>query len=203
MSRLDQDHVMDILAEVLDLPHAKRAAFLDSTCARRPDLRRELEELLACADRASATFDAAAQQIVQPDPEQIGPYEILEPIGEGGMAIVYKARQHHPVARTVALKLIKLGMDTRQFVARFESERQTLAMMDHPNVARVYDAGSTETGRPYVVMEYVPGQALLEYCDQRQLGIRKRLELFIVVCDAVEHAHRKGIIHRDLKDSNV
>ncbi len=203
MPPVDQDRVMDILAAAVELPAEQRAVFLDSTCAGAVELRREVDELLACAAPASAAFDAAAERIVQPDPDRIGPYEILEPIGEGGMAIVYKAQQHQPVRRIVALKLIKLGMDTRQFVARFESERQALAMMDHPNVARVYDAGSTETGRPYFVMEYVAGESLLDYCDQHNLALRQRLELFIVVCEAVEHAHRKGIIHRDLKNSNV
>jgi serine/threonine protein kinase len=203
MSRMDQDRVLNILADAVELPGPARVAFLDSTCGGEADLRREVEELLACADPAVAAFDAAAQQIVHPDPERIGPYEILEPIGEGGMAVVYKAQQHHPVKRVVAVKLIKLGMDTRQFVARFEAERQALALMNHANVARVFDAGSTETGRPYFVMEYVPGQPILEYCDDHHLSVRERLELFTVVCDAVEHAHRKGIIHRDIKNSNV
>ena len=203
MKPVDQDRVMSVLAEAVELPPAQRAGFLDLTCAGEPDLRREVEELLTCADPAASVFDAAAQHIVQPDPDRIGSYEILEPIGEGGMAVVYRAQQHHPVRRTVAIKLIKLGMDTRQFVARFESERQALALMDHPNVARVYDAGSTDTGRPYFVMEYVAGAPLLDYCDAHHLDLRQRLELFAVVCKAVEHAHRKGIIHRDLKNSNV
>src|SRR5688572_1846858 len=203
MSRLDQDRVMSILADAVELPAPARRAFLDSTCATEPELRREVEELLACADPAAAAFEAAEQQIVQPDPGRIGPYELVEPIGEGGMAVVYKARQHHPVKRTVAIKLIKLGMDTRQFVARFESERQALAMMDHPNVARVFDAGSTGSGRPYFVMEHVPGEPILDWCDARRLALRDRLALFVPVCEAVEHAHRKGIIHRDLKSSNV
>ena len=195
---------MDILAEAMELPAARRIAFLDSACAGDDaDVRTEVEELLGFAEQASASFEAASEQLVQLDPEQIGPYEILEPVGEGGMAIVYKARQQQPVQRVVALKLIKLGMDTRQFVTRFESERQALALMDHPNIARVFDAGSTQTGRPYFVMEYVPGESLLRYCDEHHLGLRERLELFVVVCDAVEHAHRKGIIHRDIKDSNV
>ena len=203
MRGLDHDRVTDLFAEARQLPPARRGAFLDSTCAGESELRREVEELLSCADGASAAFDAAEKQIVESDPQRIGPYQLLEPIGEGGMAIVYKAQQHHPVKRIVAIKLIKLGMDTRQFVARFESERQALAMMDHPNLARVYDAGSTEIGRPYFVMEYVAGEPILRWCDARQLPIRQRLELFISVCDAVEHAHRRGIIHRDLKDSNV
>ena len=203
MTRVNQDRAMTIFAEAAELPAGQRPAFLDAACAADPELRREVEELLACDDTAAATFDAAAQHIVQPDPDRIGPYEIIDPIGEGGMAVVYRAQQHHPVRRTVAVKLMKLGMDTRQFVARFESERQALALMDHPNVARVYDAGSTETGRPYFVMEYVAGEPLLDYCDARHLELRRRLELFAVVCEAVEHAHRKGIIHRDLKNSNV
>jgi len=203
MNRLDPDRVMDILAEAMELPAPRRNAFLDSTCVGEPELRRELEDLLACADPASAVFDAALQQVVQPDPEQIGQYQIIEPIGEGGMAIVYKAQQRRPVDRIVAIKLIKLGMDTRQFVARFESERQALAVMNHPSIARVHDAGSTDTGRPYFVMEYVPGESILRWCDSRRLPLEDRLELFIAVCEAVEHAHRKGIIHRDLKDSNV
>ena len=203
MAAADQDRVMSVFAEAVELPAAQRAAFVDTACAGDAELRREVDELLACADPAAATFDAAAEQIVQPDPDRIGRYDIVEAVGEGGMAVVYKAEQHHPVRRTVALKLVKLGMDTRQFVARFEAERQALALMDHPNVARVYDAGSTDTGRPYFVMEYVAGEPLLDHCDARHLGLRQRLELFTVVCEAVEHAHRKGIIHRDLKNSNV
>src|SRR3954454_13031257 len=203
MNELDPDRVMSILADAMELPIARRGAFLDSTCLGEPELRREVEELLGCADNASTAFDAAAQQIVQSDPDQIGPYQIIEPIGEGGMAIVYRAKQQFPVKRTVALKLVKLGMDTRQFVARFEGERQALAVMDPPNVARVYDAVSTDTGRPYFVMEYVPGPPILKYCDAQNLDLRARLALFVVVCEAVEHAHRKGIIHRDLKDANV
>jgi len=121
MSSLDHDQVMSILAEAMDLPPIRRAEFLESACSGKPDLRRELDELLTYADDAPAVFEAASEQIIEPDPKTIGPYEILEPIGEGGMAVVYKAQQHRPVRRVVALKLIKLGMDTRQFVARFES----------------------------------------------------------------------------------
>src|SRR5687767_7460882 len=153
MSRFDHDRVMEILDGALQLPEPRRCWFLDSTCAGEPDLRREVEELLHYAPDADAAFVTASEVVKRggEDPDQIGSYDVLEPIGEGGMAIVYKAQQQRPVRRTVALKLIKLGMDTRQFVARFESERQALAMMDHPNVARVFDAGSTDTGRPYFV----------------------------------------------------
>ncbi|MBL8861166.1 MAG: serine/threonine protein kinase [Planctomycetes bacterium] len=134
---------------------------------------------------------------------RIGPYRILEQIGEGGFGVVFLAEQREPVVRQVALKIIKAGMDTRQFVARFEAERQALALMDHPHIARVIDGGATETGRPYFVMELVKGAPIAEYCDEHNLTIAERLELFGQVCDAVQHAHQKGIIHRDLKPSNL
>ncbi|MBM4000018.1 MAG: tetratricopeptide repeat protein [Planctomycetes bacterium] len=134
---------------------------------------------------------------------QIGPFKLLEEIGQGGMGIVYLAEQIEPVRRTVALKVIKPGMDTRQVVARFEAERQALAMMTHPNIARVLDAGETDSGRPYFAMELVRGIPVTDYCNQHQLGLRERLELFVTVCRAVQHAHQKGVIHRDLKPSNV
>ena len=133
----------------------------------------------------------------------IGPYKLLQQIGEGGMGTVYMAEQTRPVQRKVALKVIKAGMDTRQVIARFEAERQALAMMDHANIARVLDAGATESGRPYFVMELVKGVPITKYCDEQHLTPRQRLELFIPVCQAVQHAHQKGIIHRDLKPSNV
>jgi serine/threonine protein kinase/Tfp pilus assembly protein PilF len=135
--------------------------------------------------------------------ERIGNYKILESIGEGGMGTVYLAEQTEPFHRRVAIKIIKLGMDTHQVVARFDAERQALAVMDHPNIAKVYDAGKTETGRPYFVMEYVPGVPVTEYCDHHKLTIRQRLELFIGLCHAIQHAHQKGVIHRDLKPSNI
>ena len=133
----------------------------------------------------------------------IGPYKLLEQIGEGGMGVVYMAEQTQPVRRKVALKIIKPGMDTKQVIARFEAERQALAMMDHPNIAKVLDAGATESGRPYFVMELVRGIPITEYCDQHRLPINERLELFMQVCQAVQHAHQKGIIHRDIKPTNV
>jgi tetratricopeptide (TPR) repeat protein len=136
-------------------------------------------------------------------PEQIGPYKIIQELGEGGFGIVYLAEQEQPVRRRVALKIIKLGMDTKQVIARFEAERQALAMMDHPNIARVFDAGATETGRPYFVMELVKGVPVTDYCDENRLTPRQRLELFIPICQAVQHAHQKGVIHRDIKPTNV
>jgi len=134
---------------------------------------------------------------------QIGPYRLLQMLGEGGMGQVWLAEQKSPIHRRVALKLIKAGMDTKAVVARFESERQALALMDHPNIAQVYDAGSTTEGRPYFAMEYVPGLPITDYCDSHQLTMKERLELFTQVCDGVQHAHQKAIIHRDLKPSNV
>ena len=130
-------------------------------------------------------------------------YKLLEELGSGGMGVVYKAEQFKPIKRSVALKIIKLGMDTRQVVARFETERQALAVMDHPNISKVFDGGATETGRPYFVMEFVRGIPITEYCDKHKLTTRERLELFIPICQAVQHAHQKGVIHRDLKPSNV
>ena len=135
--------------------------------------------------------------------DRIGRYKLLEKIGEGGMGVVYMAEQEEPVRRRVALKIIKLGMDTRQVVARFEAERQALAMMDHPNIAKVLDGGATETGRPYFVMELVQGVPITEFCDKNQLSTEERLKLFIPVCQAIQSAHQKGIIHRDIKPSNV
>jgi serine/threonine protein kinase len=139
----------------------------------------------------------------QAAPERIGPYRILQVLGEGGMGIVYLAEQVEPIRRRVALKVVKPGMDTREVLARFEAERQALAVMSHANVARVFDAGATEQGRPYFVMEYVPGIRITEYCDMRCLSVRERLELFTEVCNAIQHAHQKGVIHRDIKPSNV
>jgi serine/threonine protein kinase len=133
----------------------------------------------------------------------IGPYHLLQLIGEGGMGEVWLAEQRQPVRRRVAVKLIKIGMDTREVVARFESERQALALMDHPAIAKVFDAGSTPEGRPYFVMEYVVGLPITEYCDRHKLSTRQRLELFMQVCEGVQHAHQKAIIHRDLKPSNI
>ena len=133
----------------------------------------------------------------------IGPYQLLHLIGQGGMGEVWLAEQKQPVHRRVALKLIKAGMDTREVVARFESERQALALMDHPAIAKVFDAGSTPEGRPYFVMEYVAGLPISDYCDRHRLTMRQRMELFIQVCEGVQHAHQKAIIHRDLKPSNI
>ena len=133
----------------------------------------------------------------------IGPYRVLSVLGEGGMGVVYLAHQEQPIKRRVALKLIKPGMDSREVVARFESERQALALMTHPNIAKVFDAGRADDGRPFFAMEHVPGIPITEYCDQQRLTNRARLELIIPVCEALHHAHQKGIVHRDVKPSNI
>ncbi len=151
-----------------------------------------------------APVGTSAPRLIAEGPgAQIGPYKLLQKIGEGGMGVVYMAEQEQPVRRKAALKIIKPGMDTAQVVARFEAERQALAMMDHPNIARVLDAGATDSGRPFFVMELVNGIAITEYCDRARLTPRERLELFVSVCRAIQHAHQKGIIHRDVKPSNV
>jgi len=190
----------------------KRAAYLDEACAGNAQLRAEVDALLRW-DREAGGFmdlsdrDPDATREAPPIPDmtgtEIGRYKLLEKIGEGGMATVYMAEQRHPICRRVALKIIKLGMDTRQVIARFEAERQALAMMEHPNIATVLDAGTTETGRPYFVMELVRGLAITKFCDANNLTTRERLELFVSVCHAVQHAHQRGIIHRDIKPSNV
>src|SRR5262249_7717591 len=134
---------------------------------------------------------------------RLGPYKLLQPIGEGGMGAVWMAEQQEPVRRLVAVKLIRAGLDSGQAVARFEAERQALALMDHPHIAKIFDRGTTADGRPYLVMELIKGTPITRYCDEHRLTLRQRLELFIPVCEAIQHAHQKGIIHRDLKPSNV
>jgi len=197
--------------EVSEIQSAEgRRAFLDQTCGDATALRAEVEELLRADETAGgfladpkrdASLDSVPVTLKEGD--QVGRYRLVEKIGEGGCGVVYLAEQTEPVRRRVALKVIKLGMDTRSVIARFEAERQALAMMDHPNIARVLDAGATETGRPFFVMELVSGIKITDYCAQKQLSIAERLRLFIQVCHAVQHAHQKGIIHRDLKPSNV
>jgi serine/threonine protein kinase len=191
---------------------AARSAYLAEACAGDDRLRRHLEELLAMHQQLGSFLEAPAPALAITVDEQplregpgtvLGPYKLLEQIGEGGFGVVFMAEQQPPLRRKVALKVLKPGMDTRQVIARFEAERQALAMMDHPNIARVFDGGETATGRPYFVMELVKGIPITDYCDQSQLTPRERLALFISVCQAVQHAHQKGIIHRDLKPSNV
>ncbi|PWU18270.1 MAG: hypothetical protein C5B50_09580 [Verrucomicrobia bacterium] len=201
---------------------AERPAYLDKTCAGDAALRVRVEELLAAAEKAQTFLKDPAPGAERPaNPpvaptlvmnmaasaekagDRIGHYKLLQQIGEGGCGLVYMAEQEEPVRRRVALKVIKLGMDTKSVIARFEAERQALAMMDHPNIAKVLDAGATEAGRPYFVMELVRGIKITDYCDEHNLSTNERLELFMQVCHAVQHAHQKGIIHRDLKPSNI
>jgi serine/threonine protein kinase/tetratricopeptide (TPR) repeat protein len=188
----------------------ERAAFVAQACAGDDALRCRVLELLAAHDASQGPLDApppglAVTQVSAPERPgtQIGTYKLLQQIGEGGMGVVYMAEQHEPVKRRVALKIIKPGMDSRQVIARFEAERQALSLMDHPNIAKVLDAGTTESGRPYFVMELVKGQPITQYCDEKHLTPRQRLELLLPVCQAIQHAHQKGIIHRDIKPTNI
>ncbi len=206
----DEKSIFNIAVHI-DCADARRE-YLDQACADRPEMRQRIEVLLQMEDedprfledsaQTQPTLDFDSIELNTPD-AQIGPYKLLEVIGEGGMGTVYMAEQTEPVKRRVALKLIKTGMDTRQVIARFEAERQALALMDHPNIAKVHDAGATESGRPYFVMELVKGKPITEFCDEQRLDTEARLKLFQKVCQAVQHAHQKGIIHRDLKPSNV
>jgi serine/threonine protein kinase/Tfp pilus assembly protein PilF len=224
----------EIFHRALDRPDPEaRAAYMQQACAGNPALRAAVEALLRANVGASDFLErptpapaatVAEEPVTEGPGTSIGPYKLMEQIGEGGMGLVFVAEQQEPIRRKVALKVIKPGMDTRQVIARFEAERQALALMDHPNIAKVLDGGATDessrhtpcaeaddgtrsvpatTGRPYFVMELVKGVQITEYCDQNQVPIRARLELFLDVCNAVQHAHQKGIIHRDIKPPNV
>ncbi len=198
----------------LELPREQRETYLNQACAGDAALRARIEALLAGHEQTDGILDKAneaALQTPRPRPippaenpgDKIGPYKLLQQIGEGGCGVVWMAEQESPVRRRVALKIIKLGMDTKLVVARFEAERQALALMDHPNIAKVFDAGATETGRPFFVMELVRGIRITDFCEQNHFSTGQRLALFTQVCQAVQHAHQKGIIHRDLKPSNI
>jgi serine/threonine protein kinase/tetratricopeptide (TPR) repeat protein len=205
-----------IFEQALDLDSAEeRQSFLQAACGDDVALRQRLEALLQAHDRAEGFLDSAGAppdlgrtvQLNLPPTEKpgdrIGRYKLLQQIGEGGCGVVYMAEQEEPVRRRVALKVIKLGMDTKSVIARFEAERQALALMDHPNISKVLDAGATETGRPYFVMELVRGIKITDFCDENNVPTQDRLKLFIQVCQAIQHAHQKGIIHRDIKPSNI
>ena len=205
---------------LLAIDPVSRAAVLERECGTDAELRQRVEALLIAHDEPGSLPVAAPELTVDevtansappPDPrpaEDIGTvvagrYKLLQQIGEGGMGSVFMAEQTQPVKRMVAFKVIKAGMDSKQVLARFESERQALALMDHPNIAKVLDAGSTERGHPFFVMELVKGVPLTQFCDDRQLSVGDRLAIFMQICRAVQHAHQKGIIHRDLKPSNI
>jgi serine/threonine protein kinase len=207
--------LIEVFNEARALPVGEQLErFLDEACGKDEQFRAELHSLLRAGHSGgdylqggppvATQLEAQFERLKPEEPgEFIGNYKLLQQIGHGGFGTVWMAQQHEPVRRRVALKIIKLGMDTKEVIARFEQERQALAMMDHPNIARVFDAGATATGRPYFVMELVRGVKITEYCDEQQLSTDERIDLFVHVCHAVQHAHQKGIIHRDLKPSNI
>jgi len=207
--KLDEKAIFNVARKIAS-PEA-RAEYLHQACGDDRNLLERVTTLLRAYEEQASFLESPpagdAPPIDQPITEKpgtvIGPYKLLEQIGEGGMGLVFMARQQEPVKRNVALKVIKPGMDSHQVIARFDAERQALAMMDHPNIARVLEAGSTDSGRPYFVMDLIKGIPITKYCDQERLSVRERLELFIRVCQAVQHAHQKGIIHRDIKPTNV
>ncbi len=201
----------DLFDAALQRPVHQRADYLEQACGDDAALRQRVAALLKACERTADFLDQPVapgalletQALALKAGDTIGRYKLLQQIGEGGCGIVYMAEQAEPVRRRVALKVIKLGMDTKSVIARFEAERQALAMMEHPNIAKVFDAGATETGRPYFVMELVRGIKITDYCDQNNLSTAERLDLFLQVCQAIQHAHQKGIIHRDIKPSNI
>ncbi|MEJ0091746.1 MAG: tetratricopeptide repeat protein [Limisphaerales bacterium] len=207
------DRDVAIFTEVLHLTVNERATYLERACGSDGELRKRVEALLKAHDEGGDFLEPSVQKISQQarmgvtwgekPGDRIGRYKLLQKIGEGGCGVVYMAEQEEPVRRQVALKVIKPGMDTESVITRFEAERQALALMDHPNIAKVFDAGAAESGRPYFVMELIRGVKITEYCDQNCLITEERLNLFIQVCRAVQHAHQKGIIHRDIKPSNI
>src|SRR5712672_3685427 len=204
---------IEVFTEAIQLPIGERPAFLDRACAEDEGLRRKIEALLRSNDRAEGFLEQPAageigaeraKAVVGEKPgDQVDRYRLVQQIGEGGCGVVFVAEQEQPVRRRVALKVVKPGMDTKSIIARFEAERQALALMDHPNIAKVFDAGATASGRPYFVMELVRGMKITEYCDHKSLTTEERLGLFVQVCRAIQHAHQKGVIHRDIKPSNI
>jgi serine/threonine protein kinase len=209
-----------LLARLFDVPAGERTTLWEKACAEDPGLRVRLPEIARRLEKpfalrptlpaalASEDLMRALEYALAPADREnigtlIGSYKLLQKIGEGGFGSVWMAEQLEPIRRRVALKIVKVGMDTDEVIARFEVERQALALMDHPNIARVFDAGGTDLGRPYFVMELVRGIPITKYCDENRIPTEDRLRMFIAVCHAVQHAHQKGIIHRDLKPSNI
>src|SRR5437763_2911391 len=198
----------EIFEQALDItPTEERLHFLMSACGKDAALLARVQALLR-ADEAGESFlseqpRATVVLVIEKPGDRIGRYKLLQQIGEGGCGVVYMAEQTEPVRRRVALKVIKLGMDTKQVIARFEAERQALALMDHPNIAKVLEAGATEAGGPYFVMELVRGIKITDFCDEKSVPTADRLKLFTQVCQAIQHAHQKGVIHRDIKPSNI
>jgi serine/threonine protein kinase len=213
---LDYERLKRLVLVARSIPSTERAAWLDTACGGDGALRAEAEALLAhdetpdpritgraVRERYAADLAAGLGAPPAPIPERIGPWRLREPIGEGGMGIVYRAEQDEPLKREVALKLVRSGLDAGLLAQRLEAERATLARMEHPFIARVFAAGAEPSVGPYVVMELVRGEPITAFCDQHRLSVRRRVELFIRVCEAVHHAHRKGVLHLDLKPSNV
>jgi non-specific serine/threonine protein kinase/serine/threonine-protein kinase len=207
MEKLGQwQKVKEIVGSVLERPAAERRAYLDQLCSHDSELRAEVESLIsAFPDSAGFLEDLWPVSSAEAETQRqvIGPYRLLKELGVGGMGQVWLAEQTEPIRRQVALKLIRAGMFDSATVQRFKAERQSLAIMDHPTIAKVFDAGTTPAGQPYLVMEYVDGRPITDYCDFKKLTIRERIQLFMRVCEGVQHAHQKAIIHRDLKPSNV
>src|ERR1700677_1736360 len=205
--------VVEVFTHAIQLPADERAAYLDRVFGSDAELLQEVLMLLQAHDSSGSFLERTpnatiVENLQEPSiafnpGDRVGRYKILNQIGEGGCGVVYSAEQEQPIRRLVALKIIKPGMDTKSVVARFEAERQALALMDHPSIAKVFDAGATESGRPYFVMELIRGLKITGYCDQNLLTTGERLELFVQVCQAIQHAHQKGIIHRDIKPSNI
>src|SRR5690349_2455423 len=221
MSQSNQS-LRTIFNEAVEIADARqRREYLVHACGDDMGLRQRIEELIAANDEAGRFLGrvgdtdrptgpdvapgrtALLAAVTEKPGDRIGRYKLLQQIGEGGCGVVYMAEQEEPVRRRVALKVIKLGMDTKSVITRFEAERQALALMDHPNIAKVLDAGATDAGRPYFVMELVRGVRITDYCDDNNIPTEERLKLFAQVCQAIQHAHQKGIIHRDIKPSNV
>lgn len=207
---LPYDQLLFMAAESFTDPEERRA-FLDGACAHDPELRKQIDSLFEVQEEAAAYFASTPTGDKPGAPgngkeeldTKVGRYRLIDRLGAGGYGVVFLAEQCEPVRRKVALKIVRPGMDTEHVIARFEAERQSLAMMDHPNIARVLDAGATSSGRPFFVMELVDGEKITDFCDANRLGIRQRLEIFIQVCQAIHHAHQKGVIHRDIKPSNI
>src|SRR5688572_22346010 len=204
----------EIFHDALSRPPEAQDLFVDQACGGDAELAERVRRMIGYARRGSSTIALqlkgdASRALAGPERllgKQIGRYRLTKVIGEGGFGVVYEAQQEHPVRRSVALKILRSGIDSSQVIARFAAERQVLAMMDHPNIARVLDAGQTDDelgSRPYFVMELVPGEPITTFCDHHRLSVQQRLSLVITVCHAVQHAHQKGIIHRDLKPTNI
>jgi serine/threonine protein kinase len=216
----DPERLKSIFLDALDAPPAERQALLDKACAGDQELRQRVDAMLRANDRTDKLLDQPAAKLLTEGPSVpisppsqlvgekagmivAGRYQLQKLLGEGGMGSVWQAEQLHPVKRTVAIKLVKAGLDTKEVLHRFDAERQALAIMDHPHIAKVLDGGATDNGRPFFVMEYVPGQAVTEYCDTHRMDVDGRLALFVQICQAVQHAHQKGVIHRDIKPTNI